>query len=101
MATIGRIRSFAPTAAKLANSKDEYLSDIKARRQEEAAARKDREVGLAPATNSISCTPLLQPSTTTAAVLKSYRLCYREAGSVCLSLFGLAQPHVITSLFAK
>lgn len=45
MATLGRIRSFAPTAAKLANSKDEYLSVIKTRRQEEAAARKDREVG--------------------------------------------------------
>lgn len=55
MATIGRIRSFAPTATKLANSKDEYLSDIKARRQEEAAARKDREVGLIPAP-SASCT---------------------------------------------
>lgn len=44
MATLGRIRSFAPTAAKLADSKGEYLSVIKARRQEEAAARKEREV---------------------------------------------------------
>lgn len=44
MTTLGRIRSFAPTAAKLADSKDEYLSVIKARRQEEAAARKEREV---------------------------------------------------------
>jgi hypothetical protein len=44
MATLGRIRSFAPTAAKLADSKEEYLSVIKARRQEEAAARKEREV---------------------------------------------------------
>jgi hypothetical protein len=44
MATLGRIRSFAPTAAKLADSKDEYLAAIKVRRQEEAAARKEREV---------------------------------------------------------
>jgi len=43
-ATLGRIRSYASTAAKLADSKDEYLSVIKARRQEEAAARKEREV---------------------------------------------------------
>jgi hypothetical protein len=44
MTTLGRIRSFVPTAAKLAASKGEYLSVIKARRQEEAAARKEREV---------------------------------------------------------
>lgn len=44
MTTLGRIRSFAPTAAKLADSKGEYLSAIKSRRQEEAAARKEREV---------------------------------------------------------
>jgi hypothetical protein len=56
MATLGRIRSFAPTAAKLADSKGEYLSVIKARRQEEAAARKEREVRLAQAAwTSINC----------------------------------------------
>lgn len=44
MTTLGRIRGFAPTAAKLADSKGEYLAIIKARRQEEAAARKEREV---------------------------------------------------------
>jgi hypothetical protein len=44
MATVGRIRSFAPTAAKLADSKGAYLAAIQTRRQEEAAARKEREV---------------------------------------------------------
>lgn len=44
MTTLGRIRSFAPTAAKLAEGKGEYLAAIQARRREEAAARKEREV---------------------------------------------------------
>jgi hypothetical protein len=43
-ATLGRIRAFAPTAAKLAESGGEYLATIKARRQEEVAGRKEREV---------------------------------------------------------
>lgn len=44
MATLGRIRGFAPTAARLAESGEEYLAAIRARRQEEQAARKAREV---------------------------------------------------------
>eukprot|EP00775_Hariotina_reticulata_P002553 gene2553-2855_t len=44
MATLSRITTFAPTAAKLAESGGEYLSAIKTRHQEEAAARKEREV---------------------------------------------------------
>jgi hypothetical protein len=43
-ATLVRIRAFAPTAAKLAESGGEYLATIKARRQEEVAGRKEREV---------------------------------------------------------
>ncbi|KAF8067189.1 SPEF2 [Scenedesmus sp. PABB004] len=43
-ATLGRIRAFAPTAAKLAESGGEYLAAIKARRAEEEAGRKEREV---------------------------------------------------------
>jgi hypothetical protein len=46
MATLGRIREFAPTVAKLADSREAYLGTIKARRQEEAAGRKEREVRL-------------------------------------------------------
>lgn len=44
-ATLNRIRSFAPTAAKLADSKGEHLAAIKARRKEEEVAREEREVG--------------------------------------------------------
>lgn len=46
VATLDRIRTFAPTAAKLAESGGEYLATIKARRHEEVAGRKEREVGL-------------------------------------------------------
>ncbi|WIA32870.1 hypothetical protein OEZ86_006044 [Tetradesmus obliquus] len=42
-AILGRIRAFAPTAAKLAESGGKYLATIKARRQEEVAGRKERE----------------------------------------------------------
>lgn len=48
LATLGRIRTFAPTAAKLAESSGEYLSTIKARRQEEVVARREREVRTQP-----------------------------------------------------
>lgn len=44
MNTLNRIRTFAPTAAKLAESGGEYLATIKARRHEEVAGRKEREV---------------------------------------------------------
>jgi hypothetical protein len=47
-ATLGRIRAFAPTAAKLAESGGEYLATIKARTQEKVAGRKEREVGTSP-----------------------------------------------------
>eukprot|EP00878_Enallax_costatus_P044531 GHUV01053192.1.p1 GENE.GHUV01053192.1~~GHUV01053192.1.p1 ORF type:complete len:383 (+),score=153.40 GHUV01053192.1:92-1240(+) len=43
MNTLSRIRTFAPTAAKLAESGGEYLATIKARRHEEVAGRKERE----------------------------------------------------------
>jgi hypothetical protein len=62
MTTLGRIRSFAPTAAKLADSKGEYLSVIKARRQEEAAARKEREVRHSQHTSSTAGTSGMQAS---------------------------------------
>lgn len=45
--TLNRIRTFAPTAAKLAESGAEYLATIKTRRHEELAGRKEREVLLA------------------------------------------------------
>lgn len=45
MATLGRLRTFAPAMRELAEEGAGYLATIKARRRDEAAARKEREVG--------------------------------------------------------
>lgn len=47
MATLGRLRAFAPAARELAEQGAGYLEAIRARRRDEQEARKEREVGCA------------------------------------------------------
>jgi len=70
MTTLNRITTFAPTAAKLAASGEEYLSAIKARHQEEAAARKEREVRqLSPSSFCFCCQASLLVTAAVASML--------------------------------